>query len=83
MPPVTGLGQMNPALLIAAGLAVTRVAEAGGYIYVGCALEENPTDDTAVWLIKRVDASGNSAWADGVRDFCRRWDLRASYTYAI
>ncbi|OPZ26321.1 MAG: hypothetical protein BWZ02_02083 [Lentisphaerae bacterium ADurb.BinA184] len=79
---ITGL-RMNPAALIAAGLAVTRVAEAGGYTYVGHALGDDPSEGAAVWMIRRIDENGSSAFADGVRDFCRRWDLRATYTYAV
>ena len=83
MPPVTGLGPMNPALLIAAGLAVMRVAESGGYTYIGYALDENPAETDPAWLICRRDAAGSLAFADGVRDFTKRWDRRAAYAYAI
>ena len=79
---ITGL-QMNPAMLIAAGLAVMRVAEADGYTYLGYSLEDAPAEDAALWLICRRDTAGSMAFADGTRDFTKRWDLRATYTYAI
>lgn len=79
---ITGL-RMNPAMLIAAGLAVMRVAEAGGYTYVGYSLQGNPAETDACWLICRRDAAGSLAFADGDRDFTKRWDLRTTYSYAI
>ena len=79
---ITGL-QMNPAMLIAAGLAVMRVAEADGYTYLGYSIEDNPAEDAALWLICRRDAAGSMAFADGTRDFTKKWSIRTPCLYAV
>ena len=57
-----------------------RVAESGGYVYVGYAAMASDTS-AAVWRIKRIGATGSEDWADGDDQFNNIWDNYATLTY--
>jgi len=52
------------------------------YTYIGNAVPGTATS-ASTWKIKRVtNATGNVDWADSVTTFTKKWDDRATYTYA-
>lgn len=62
----------------------TIVDEASATItYVGKALPGTATS-SALWQIQRIDTTGDLTikWADGVADFTKVWDDRATITYS-
>jgi len=63
----------------------TLIVVAGDITYVGKAARSSATD-VAVWQIKRineVDANTTDVeWADGVDNFNKIWDDRATYSYS-
>lgn len=57
-----------------------RVAKSGGFTYIGEAAP-GAADADAVWRIQRVDADGNTVWADGDAAFDNIWANYLSLTY--
>lgn len=59
----------------------SRFEDGATYMYVGEALPGS-LDSNAAWRIKRyVQATLQGDWADGVSDFTKVWNDRATYTY--
>lgn len=68
--------------VVEADALTTEIDDAGTYLYVGKATPGSATS-TAAWQILRVvNATGSSKWADGDKSFNNVWDDRASLTYS-